>query len=129
MARIAANRANCEEVAIWKEPRMSKRLPAGLDEQVLSHVSSVPNGLPIETISRLFGGDISRRSLQRRLSHLVATGRLRSEKKGRATIYVIPALVAEPSREEGSIALSPSAVEVSRKVRRPLTDRPPVGYN
>ena len=59
---------------------MPKRLPKDVDKQVLAHVANSPDGLGIEALSRLLGDQISRRSPQRRLSDLVATGRLISEK-------------------------------------------------
>ena len=61
---------------------MPKRLPKDVDEQVLAHVANSPDGLGIEVLSRLLGDQISRRSLQRRLSDLVATRKLISEKIG-----------------------------------------------
>jgi hypothetical protein len=98
---------------------------AEIDEQVLSHVANSPDGLGIEALSRLLGDQISRRSLQRRLSELVATRRLISEKKGRSTRYLLHPSAGEVKREDSSVALSPSGVEVSRKVWRPLAERIP----
>lgn len=108
---------------------MPKRLPKDVDEQVLAQVANSPDGLGIEALSRLLGDQISRRSLQRRLSELVATRRLVSEKKGRSTRYLLRPSAGEVKREESTVALSPSGVEVSRKVWRPLAERTPVGYN
>lgn len=108
---------------------MPKRLPKDVDEQVLAQVANSPDGLGIEALSRLLGDQISRRSLQRRLSELVATRRLVSEKKGRSTRYLLRPSAGEVKREESTVALSPSGVEVSRKVWRPFAERTPVGYN
>jgi hypothetical protein len=47
---------------------MPKRLPENIDERVLAHLKNSPDGLGIEALSRLLVGQISRRSLQRRLS-------------------------------------------------------------
>ena len=108
---------------------MPKRLPKDVDEQVLAQDANSPDGLGIEALSRLLGDQISRRSLQRRLSELVATRRLVSEKKGRSTRYLLRPSAGEVKREESTVALSPSGVEVSRKVWRPLAERTPVVYN
>lgn len=108
---------------------MPRKVPTKIDEEVLAHIRSSPRGMGIEALSRLLGDQISRRSLQRRLSELVASRKLKSEKKGRSTRYLLPPSVGEVKREESSVALSPSGIEVSRKVWRPLAERKPVGYN
>ena len=108
---------------------MSKRLSKDIDEQVLAHLKNLPDGLGIEALSQLLGDQISRRSLQRRLSELVISGRLNSERKGRSTRYRMPPSVVEVTREDGSVALSPSGLDVRQKVSKPLTERTPVGYN
>ena len=41
----------------------------------------------------------------------------------------MPPSVAEVRREDGSVALSPSGLDVRQKVSKPLTERTPVGYN
>jgi hypothetical protein len=107
---------------------VSKRLSDEIDEQVLAQVKDSPEGMRIEALSKLFEGEISRRSLQRRLSQLVAAGRLISEKKGRSTRYFFPPLVADAGRGDDSIPLSPSGAEVQRAMRKPQTERSPVGY-
>ena len=112
-----------------REGRVPKRLPKDVDEKVLAYVANSPDGLGIEALSRLLGDQISRRSLQRRLSDLVATRKLIPAKKGRSTRYLLLPSAGEAKREEGSVALSPSGVEVSRQVWRPLAERTPVGYN
>jgi hypothetical protein len=106
-----------------------RKVTAKIDEQVLAHIRSSPGGMGIDALSKLLGDQISRRSLQRRLADLVATRRLISEKKGRSTRYRLPPSAGEAKREESSVALSPSGVEVSQKVWRPLAERTPVGYN
>src|SRR6185503_13338192 len=85
-----------------EEARMPKRLPKDADEQVVTHVENSPDGLGIEALSRLLGDQISRRTLQRRLSQLVATGELISEKKGRSTRYLLPPSTGEAKRAESS---------------------------
>jgi Fic family protein len=106
-----------------------RKVPTKIDEQVLAHIRSSPGGMGIDALSKLLSDQISRRSLQRRLSELVATRRLISEKKGRSTRYLLPASAGEVKTKESPVALSPSGVEVSRQVWRPLAERIPVGYN
>lgn len=67
---------------------MPKKLPDKIDDELLRHIKDGPEGIGIDALFRLLGGDVSRRSLQRRLSKLVATGLLISEGKGRSTRYV-----------------------------------------
>jgi hypothetical protein len=67
---------------------------------------------------------ISRRSLQRRLSEMVTAGELLSEKRGRSTVYTLA-----PPAPQAKVAISPSGLEVQHKVSKPLDQRTPVGYN
>ena len=108
---------------------MPKRLADEIDEQVLAHVRNSTEGMGIEALSGLLGDRISRRSLQRRLSELVAAGRLTSEKKGRSTRYFFPSSVADVRGAEHSIPLSPSGIEVQRAVQKPQTKRTPGSYH
>lgn len=109
---------------------MPERLPNGIDEQILEHVRNSPDGMRIDTLSQLLGGKISRRSLQRRLSELVAKRELIIEKKGRSSRYFIPQpeKPSEKRADEESITLSPSAIEVREMVRKPEIERIPVSY-
>lgn len=109
---------------------MPKILPKKIDEQILEHIRNSPDGMRIDTLYQLLGGEISRRSLQRRLSDLVARHHLVIEKKGRSSRYFIPLpeQTSETRADEDAIPLSPSAVEVREKVRKPETQRTPVSY-
>ena len=105
---------------------MPRRSPIDIDEQVIELVVSNPDGLRIEELHRLLGVKVSRRTLQRRLSVLVETGRLTSAGAGRSTRY----LLRKPDGlEEGYIRMSPSGAEVRRLVRRSQSERTPVSYN
>jgi Fic family protein len=108
---------------------MPKKLPDNTDHKLLGHIKDAGTGIGIDALDRLLGGEVSRRSLQRRLSQLIAAGLLISEGKGRSTRYVLRPPPAEGKREEESFAFSPSGLAVRRSVRRPLTERTPVGYN
>lgn len=108
---------------------MPKRLPTDLDEQLLTEVGNAPNGVSIDALLRLLSSEISRRSLQRRLSELVDAGRLITEGGGRSTRYLLPKAIGEAGAEEDYVRLSPSGADVRQLVRRSQTERTPVGYN
>jgi len=107
---------------------MPKRLADEIDEQILEYIRSSSEGMRIEALSRLLKGKISRRSLQRHLSQLVAADKVKSEKKGRSTRYLPLPLEADLRKDEDSIPLSPSGAEVRRAVRKSEIERTPVGY-
>ncbi len=74
------------------------------------------------------GLPFNRRTLQRRLARLEKTGRILIAGVGRATRY-LPVVAAEKSTEaDGGIFLSADAKEVLSRISRPLSARPPVGY-
>ena len=74
------------------------------------------------------GLPFNRRTLQRRLARLEKTGRILIAGVGRATRY-LPVVAAEKSTEaDGGIFLSADAKEVLSRINRPLSARPPVGY-
>ena len=105
---------------------MPRKPPAALDERLINHVANYRSGVGVDELLRLLKGEVSRRTLQRRLSTLVKTKRLISEGAGPATLYLMPTPAAV---QENYIPLSPSGAEVRRLVRRPQTERTPVSYN
>src|SRR5712692_2601647 len=107
---------------------MPKRLPADLDAQIIRHIGNAPYRVSIDELLRLLNGEISRRSLQRRLSELVESNRLTTEGGGRSTRYLLPGTVSEAGVEEDYVRLSPSGADVRQLVRRPRIERTPVGY-
>ncbi|HET7460350.1 MAG TPA: Fic family protein [Longimicrobium sp.] len=70
------------------------------------------------------------RTLLRRLQHLAAEGRVRPEGDGRRRVYVPgPAFIPEaPPPEPGYIPMTREGAQVRALVRRPLSERRPVGY-
>ncbi|MGI9168268.1 MAG: Fic family protein, partial [Pyrinomonadaceae bacterium] len=108
---------------------MPRRLPTDIDEQLLTLIAKVPDGVGIDAVLGLLGGEISRRSLQRRLSELVDAGRLITEGGGRSTRYLLAKDVGEAGVEGDYVRLSPSGADVRQLVRRPQTERTPIGYN
>ena len=104
---------------------MPRKPPADLDGRLIEHAANNPSGLGVEELLRLLKGEVSRRTLQRRLSALVRAGGLISEGAGPSTIYLLP----KPAElEENYIPLSPSGAEVRQLVRKPQSERTPVSY-
>ena len=85
-----------------------------------------PNGTSLEELLRALDGEVTRQTLQRRLSALVRIGRIISQGAGPSTIYLLPKAAEE---EENYVRLAPSGLEVRQLVRRPQSERTPVGYN
>ncbi|MEP7384750.1 MAG: Fic family protein [Gemmatimonadota bacterium] len=106
-------------------------------------VRSAPDGVDVGSIRRAastqLGRDIPARTLARRLSELVATGRVETIGQGRATRYRASpgdasrgvSIVAEPSTPDDPeyVPLSSAGEELRRLVRRPIAARRPVGYD
>jgi Fic/DOC family len=107
---------------------MPRRLPADVDERLLTLIGNAPDGVGTDDLLRLLGNEISRRSLQRRLAELVDAGRLITEGGGRSTRYLLPKMIGEARVEEDYVRLSPSGADVRKLVREPKTKRTPVGY-
>jgi Fic family protein len=124
---------------------MPRLLSPNLLEMVRAELAAFPEGCAIEDLSTELANWASRRSLQRRLAQWVASGQLRAVgmKKGRK--YLLPivyggrkagaaAAIAEssgfdaPGLQEGHPSISTAAREVRALIRRPLFDRPSVGY-
>lgn len=105
---------------------MSRKPAIDLAERLIGYLANTPGGMGVEELLGLLDGEVSRRTLQRRLSALVRTGRLIKEGAGPSTIYLLP----KPAElEENYIPLSPSGAEVRQLVRRPPNERTPVSYN
>ena len=93
----------------------------------------------LEKACKLAGLDFDRRTLQRRLAQLVQSKRIVKEGKGRASRYRIAPTGGELRAEvpplqlatqgETYIPLSPMGEGAKALVRRPISDRKPVGYN
>jgi hypothetical protein len=79
----------------------------------------------VEELRRLFQREVSRRTLQRRLSALVKSGRLITQGGGPSTVYLLP---TRGDLKGKYIPLSPSGAEVRQLVRRPQSERTPVSY-
>lgn len=106
-------------------------------------ISAHPDGVGREQLGREYVARhttrITLRTLLRRLSRLIAEGRVQSVGEGRRRVYkatrpappLAPDSVPEPSSEEVEpdyIPVSPAGAEVRAFVRRSLSQREPVGY-
>ena len=95
-------------------------------------------GVGVDALRTALGGDIPRRTLQRRLAQLVAEQRAEAIGVGRATRYRFVPIVAMSNVVLGSltghataetyIPTSPEGAEIRAYVRLPRQQRRPVGY-
>ncbi len=121
-------------------------MPKRIDKRELDKIAALlapyKAGLAIADLERACkteGLDFDRRTLQRRLGELVKANRVLKEGEGRASRYLLAPITGdgratlEPlkaiAHEEITIPLSPQGAQVKNLVRRPITDRKPVGYN
>lgn len=115
--------------------------PAEFD-MVVNAVRQHPAGASFEMIQSMLGDKTARRTLQRRLNELVKQGRLTRGGRNRGALYRLPPesqvlvhLNGETAKGEvGHVSAEiyvPMSAEASRLrdlVRRPVTQRTPVGY-
>lgn len=97
------------------------------------------DGATAQEILRSLATSIPLRTLQYRLRHLVATGRLVQEGKGPSAQYratkvvqgvgVAVGAVTVEAYGEATIPLSDEGADIQKHVRQPLQTRKPVGYN
>jgi hypothetical protein len=121
---------------------MPKQITAAEYEAILDAVRRHPDGASIDLVQSVLG-ETPRRTLQRRLSELVKQGRLAVEGRTRGALYRLPpeartingAAGEIPSDEafglasvEEYVPLSDEATRLRDLVRRPATQRRPVGY-
>lgn len=118
---------------------MPKKLPPDLLNQVAALLRQHPKGLTLGELEESFRGIASRRTLQRRLDLWARSGQVRDQGIRRGRRYFAPAAeitppaaatttVALPPQVSTGIPISVAGEEVQTFVRKPLTDRPPVGY-
>lgn len=117
---------------------MPRKLPAEINQKILKALELQPDGLRIEVLQKCLEGLISRRSLQRRLAELDMDGAIQKIGEGKGTHYRLPAvqgvasIVLQPVSVEAAgevyIPISLEGKEVRNFVRKPLVERPPVGY-
>jgi fido (protein-threonine AMPylation protein) len=128
---------------------MPKQLPENLLALVRTELAVLPDGGTIEELSIRLSGQVSRRSLQRKLAEWADAGQIRAEGIKRGRRYFLPP--QEPEQKffndvddlsddqsttnlwsspvvEDHVPLSTAGREVLGLIRRPIFDRPSVGY-
>jgi fido (protein-threonine AMPylation protein) len=123
---------------------MPKQLTPDLLERVTALLHEQPQGLTLAELETSLRGVASRRSLQRRIDRWTRQQAIRAEgiRRGRR-YFETPApgdalavqpptgalnVTSTPAVVAPSIPISTAGREIQEFVRRPLTDRPPVGY-
>ncbi len=122
---------------------MPKQLPADLLEQVMAALALHPKGVTLAELENLLKGVVSRRTLQRRLDQWLERQAIRAEGERRGRRYfnaVVPdsevitpptgqlTVASTPPSVRESIPLSKAGQDIQAIVRRPIADRPPIGY-
>ncbi len=115
---------------------MVRHIPEQELKAIEAVVSAHPEGIDIQHIQDGLESEITRRTLQYHLKHLVDEGRLVKEGERRWARYLPPdaaerqAKAPEVSGEgpAGETPLSEQATKVQEYVRKPLHARKPVGY-
>jgi hypothetical protein len=93
----------------------------------------------LEQAAKTAGLNFDRRTLQRRLGELIKANRVLKEGEGRASRYLLAPITGQfravlppiqvAARSEAYVPLSSQGAEVKDLVRRPISERKPVGYN
>jgi hypothetical protein len=123
---------------------MPKRLPPNLLDQVIALLRDQPGGMTLAELEESLRGIASRRSLQRRLDQWVGRHAVRAEGVRRGRRYFGPPTVPEARTARpptgalsidadqpqvlSGVPISTAGYEIQAFVRKPLPDRPPVGY-
>jgi hypothetical protein len=109
---------------------MPKQISQDELDNVLQAIADFSEGARLEEISQALGGNVPRRTLQRRLALLVAQKRVTASGKSRATRYravksfgkgigILPALRME-AQGEIYVPLSHAGAEIKEAVRQPI---------
>lgn len=115
-------------------PRGIPKLAIAELDAIEALVAARPDGISRPALEVAFAGErgyaLPWRTLLRRLHRLSGDGRVRPEGDGRRRVYVPgPAFIPEaPPPEEGYVPMSREGAQVRALVRRPLSERRPVGY-
>ena len=121
---------------------MPKKISPAEYEAVMNAVRQHRGGASIEMIQSVSGDGTARRTLQRRLNELVKQGRLVAAGRKRGALYRLPSEPAITVKLEGIeaggavgeltaetfVPMSAKGSRLRDLVRRPLTQRTPVGY-
>ena len=124
---------------------MSRVTPPTELDHLVKLISAQRDGIGVEALLQLLGQSVQRRTLQRRLGHLVDAGRIQMLGEARAVRYRLvspatapndptdligPAQIATPDQfsTEQDIPISPEGQQIKAYVRQARQARQPVGY-
>lgn len=119
---------------------MPKQAPPDLEVRILGALSGSPGGLSRSEILERLGDVVSQRTVIRRLNDLLANGALTTTGNGRALRYLLgsganqadanPTLPAIQAlgEAEAYVPMTRESEQVRNYVRKPVSDRRPVGY-
>ena len=119
---------------------MPKKLADDLADRLEAEIRGRPEGVAAGSLVQAFANEASARSLARLIKRLVGRERIRVQGKGRTTRY-LPASSSRSGAAHGTLGLAGHAegevyVPISGEsealrqwVRRPITQRRPVGYD
>lgn len=112
---------------------MSNPTPLISSRQVLEAVASRPEGMGLADLVKALGLPKSRRRIQQTVRFLVRNGDLRMEGKTRGARYFLTtpqaeALATRDSDQEDYPPLTPASKALRDEIRKPLSQRTPVGY-
>lgn len=100
-----------------------------IDERILAALAA-GGEFGVVAIAESIGPDVARRTLQRRVAALVEAGRLRTIGHARARRYALAApATTHHAAEPATLPTSPEGEVLRRYVRRPRSERTPVGYD
>jgi hypothetical protein len=118
---------------------MPKVIPSSDLDKLAEIVGRFPGGVGVDDLLPALEGEVSRRTLQRRLSDLIGQGRILAEREWRSVKYrlapilgtldaTLPGPVVSNFIGEVYVPMSPEGAEVRAYVRQPVQGRTPVGY-
>lgn len=119
---------------------MPKKLATNLKDRVLEEIGRHDDGVSAGSLAEKFGEEASRRSLARIIKQLQRRGEIVAEGRARSVRYrqkQRPTRLSNELKENAAavpaaepyVPMSPDGGMVFNWVRRPLTQRQPVGYN
>ena len=115
---------------------MARHIPPHAFDEVLGLVKHFETGASLDQLLEAAQGALTRRTLQRRLTTLLAEGRIVRHKSWHTSIYRAPPnyVAAEmplfqiEASAEAYVPMSPQSMAIRDYVRRPIQGRKPVGY-
>lgn len=107
---------------------MPKKIPKDKLNNILSIIKQQAKPLALEQIMQLLGQKFPRRTLQRWIGRLVATGQLQMVGARKSTRYFTPTILYRAEQKDIQLAINESG-DIQRYLQQPLRGRSSVGYN